>query len=263
MKRLKLTIFLLGPLCWLTACFQGDGGRLQDGANDAAGTADPAIAREVTGMWLLSTDYNYDMRCNYLPLEYIRSLYKLNESVALEKLDIPNGCEVHWDGQKVGFYFEPGSPYESTFQSEYAFDKLLQPRRVAALDSMSENPGVKHGSYHGPNPQGTGVERPAQGLPGAGVDASAANDSSTQPIPNLTQAAQRIAAPAQNTPTGVAVAGVGDKAIWDPGKRTLHVLHLNHIMHVTAPKSGNEQTARQGAMALANAIIGRLFNKEA
>lgn len=240
----------------------GDRAALQDDANDAAGTADPHLAREVSGMWLLSTDYNYDERCNYLPEEYIRSLYKLEESVKLEKHDLPYGCEVRWDGQKAGFYFEKGSPYPSTFKSEYEFDKLFQPSRVAALEAMTETPGMKDGSYHGPNPEGTGVERPVEGVAPA-MDASAKNDSTTQPTAGETQAGARLAAPTLNTPTGVAVEGIGDKAIWEPAKRTLHVLHLNHIMHVTAPKSGSEKTARQGAMALAETIIGRLFDAEA
>jgi hypothetical protein len=215
-------------------------------------------------MWLLSTDYNYDERCNYLPVEYIRTLFKLNESVELEKHDLPNGCEVHWSGQKAGFSFEPGSPYESTFQSEYAFDKLFQPGRMAEREAISETPGVKDGSYHGPNPQGTGVEYPKQGLPGQGVDASEKNDmNNQQPTPGQTAAVTNLVAPMQNTPTGVPVMGVADKAIWDPGKRTLHVLHLNHIMHVMAPKSGNDQTAREGAIALAKAIIGRLQDASA
>lgn len=256
-------MLLVWPLCLLTACFQGDHARNEDTANDAAGTGDAHEAREVSGMWLLSTDYNYDERCNYLPVEYIRTLFKLNESVALEKYDLPNGCEVRWSGQKAGFSFEPGSPYESTFQSEYAFDKLFQPGRVAELDAISETPGVKDGSYHGPNPQGTGAEYPTQGVPGQGVDASAKNDSTNQPTPNQTAAATQLAAPAQSTPTGVPIMGVADKAIWEPGKRTLHVLHLNHVMHVMAPAGGNDQTARQGAIALAKLIIGHLDNASA
>lgn len=264
MKRIPLTFLLVWLLCCMTACFQGDNARNEDDANDAAGTGDAATARRVSGMWLLSTDYNYDQRCNYLPVEYVQSLFKLSEDVKLEKYDLTNGCEVRWDGQKVGLYFEKGSPYESTFQSEYAFDRLYQPRRVAVLDSISERPGVKQGSYHGPRPEGTGAERPAEGSsPAGGIDASAKNDSTNQPTPGKTQAATRLVAPAQNTPTGIAITGVGDKAIWEPAKRTLHVLHLNHILSVSAPMSGSEKTAREGAMAMANTIIGRLFNEEA
>jgi len=264
MKKITLSVLFIFPLCFLTSCFFGDQGRDRDDANDAAGTADPHLARRVSGTWLLSTDYNYDQRCNYLPVDYIRSVYKLKESAELEKYDLPNGCEVRWQGDKAGFFFEEGSPYQSTFQSEYAFDKLFQPRRVAELDSMSETPGMKDGSYHGPQPQGTVVEHPVEGVSaGAGIDASAKNDSTTQPIQGETQATVRLADPAQNTPTGVAVTGVGDKAIWEPAKRTLHVLHLNHIMHVTAPRGGSEQTARQGAVVLAQALIGRLMNAKA
>lgn len=265
MKRTRLILLCILPLCGLSACFFGDQSTTTDAANDAAGTGDPHEAREVSGVWLLSTDYNYDQRCNYLPVEFVRNLFKLGESVELEKYDMLNGCEVRWGGEKVTFSFEKDSPYESTFQSEYAFDRLFQPQRVAERDSAALTLGVKEGSYHGPNPEGTAAERPESGIrPGGGVgDASADNDSSNHPLPNLTPAMTKLVTPAQNTPTGVALNGVGDKAIWEPRKRTLHVLYLNHIMHVTAPVRMNERVAREGAVNLATAILGRLNNKEA
>lgn len=256
-----LSTLLLLSLCGLPSCHMGgDQNVPNDAANDASGTGDPDLAREVTGVWRLSTDYNYDERCNYLPTEFVRNLFKLNESITLEKYDLQNGCEVRWGNQKVGFYFEPGSPYESVYQSEYAFDRLFQPQNVVANETTPPNfNSVKESPYHGPNPQGTGAERPAEGVStGGGIDASARNDSSNQPDPNLTPANTQLAAPAQNTPTGMAIEGVGDKAIWDSRKRTLHVLHLNHVLHVTAPTTGNEKAMRQGAIDLAMTIIGRL-----
>lgn len=249
---------LLLSLCGLAAC-GGDQNSTTDAANDAAGTGTNELAREVTGVWRLSTDYNYDERCNYLPVEFVRNLFKVPESATLQKYDLPNGCEVRWGNQKVGFYFEKGSPYESVYQSEYAFDKLFQPQNVAASEAASPDLDTKESNIHGPNPQGTSAERPVEGeSSGSGVDASAQNDSSNQLTPNITPAAAQLAAPAQNTSTGIAINGVGDKAIWDSRKRTLHVLHLNHVMHVTAPKTGDEKTMRQGAINLAMVIMGRL-----
>lgn len=266
MKQSLKTALLLLSLGGFTGCGR-DYADNTDGANDAAGTADPYKAREVSGVWLLSTDYNYDERCNYLPVEFVQSLFKLPEGAELEKHDLPKGCEVRWEGgkQKVGFYFESNKPYESVFQSEWAFDKLYQPRKVAAMDSATLTPGVKLGSYHGPNPEGTGAERPAEGHPGGapGADASAANDSSNQPTPNKTPAQTRLVDPAQNTATAEAVANVGDKALWEPRKRVLHVLHLNHIINIQAPRSGSLPVARQGAIGLAQYLIGHMFDKEA
>ncbi|MBC3787491.1 hypothetical protein [Spirosoma utsteinense] len=269
--KLSTSIALLS-LLGLTACFQGDHATTTDAANDAAGTGDKDLAREVAGVWLLSTDYNYDQRCNYLPVEYIRTLFKLNESVELAKSDLPNGCEVSWDGQKVGFYFQESSPFESTFQSEYVFDKFFQPQRVPQRDSAAQlvgeqvqTAGLKGSTYHGPQSQGTGAERPAEGVPAGGeggMDASANNDSSNQPTPNETSAATRLVEPAVNTATGIAVTGVGDKAIWEPGKKTLHVLHLNHILHVRAQMKGDDKKLREGSIALAKVIVGRLFDTD-
>lgn len=263
MKRIVLPALLLATLTSLPGCFQGDHQPTEDTANDAAGTGDDELAREVTGTWLLSTDYNYDQRCNYLPLEFVQSLFHIDESAKLEKYDLPNGCEVRWSGQRVGLYFEESSPYESVFQSEYAFDTLFQPRKVAQLDSNTVTPGVKPGSYHGPKPQGTGAERPAEGLSGAGVDASALNDTSTGLTHNNTPAAAHLVAPAEATPTGVPVSNVGDKALWEPRKRLLHVLYLNHIFHVQAPTKGDANTAREGAVNFAKYLIGHLNNASA
>ena len=270
MKR-RISYLLMLTLFGLSSCFQGDNATTTDDANDAAGTGDPDLAREVTGMWLLSTDYNYDERCNYLSEEFVRTLFKLGESPKLVKYDMPNGCEVRWDGQKVGFYFDEGSPYESTFQSEYAFDKRYQPKRVDSLDkAMNPTPGeksasadLKNSTYHGPQQEGTGAERPANGFTGSNSDSSPLNDTSKHPSPGITSAATQLATPAKNIPTGVVVNGVGDKAIWEPGKKTLHVLHLNHVLNVTAQMKGDDKTLREGTSGLAKVIISRLFDPKA
>jgi hypothetical protein len=261
--RKIVSSFALLSLLGLTACFQGDRATTTDAANDAAGTGDNELARRVSGVWLLSTDYNYDERCNYLPEEFIKSLYKVNESVEMTKFDLKDGCEVRWDGQKVGFYFQESSPFESTFKSEYVFDKLFQPQRIAATTPVDETTDVKSESYHGPNPEGTGAEHPAEGIAaggGSGTDSSAVNDTSNQPNPNLTSATLRLAAPAVNTATGVAINGLGDKAIWEPAKKTLHVLHLNHIFHIRSQIKGNDQIALQGSVSLAKVIMDKLYS---
>jgi hypothetical protein len=262
MSKIATSIALLS-LLGLTACFKGDRATTTDAANDAAGTGDNDLARRVSGVWLLSTDYNYDERCNYLPEEFIRSLYKVKESAEMTKFDLKDGCEVRWEGQKVGFYFQESSPFESTFQSEYVFDKFFQPQRLAATSSIDAQSDSKNESYHGPNTEGTGAERPADGIAaggGGGTDSSAVNDTSNQPDPNLTSATLRLAAPAENTATGVAINGLGDKAIWEPGKKTLHVLHLNHIFHIRSQVKGDDKVAQQGSISLAKVLMDKLYS---
>jgi hypothetical protein len=267
MKKLRNTGLFLLSLCCLTACFQGDHANDTDDANDAAGTGDPNLAREVTGVWLLSTDYNYQERCNYLPVEFVQNLFKLDESVELTKYDIPDGCEIRLNnGQKVGFYFDKQSPFASTFQSEYAFDKNYQPQQVdkarTTMDAADIDPAqIKEQSYHGPKPGGTSTDfSPTDASAKTGLDSSAGNDTSIHPSANRTPIAAHLTPPAKNTSTGVAVQNVGDKALWEPATRTLHVLHINHVFSVVVRLKGDEATAKQGAIDLARVLTSRLFD---
>jgi|GEM_PF-2000231 len=268
MKKIRNTSLFLLALCGLTACFQGDHANTTDDANDAAGTGDNAeLAREVTGVWLLSTDYNYQERCNYLPVEFIQNLFNLNKSVELTKYDIPDGCEIRLNnGDKVGFYFDKKSPFESTFQSEYAFDKKYQPQQIdkarTTMDAANVDPAqIKQQSYHGPKPEGTGADLPISTVSArTGLDSSAKNNSSDQLSANLTPVGAHLTDPAKNTSVGVAVQNVGDKALWEPDTRTLHVLHINHIFSVVVRLKGDEATAKQGAIDLARVLTSRLFD---
>ncbi len=257
MKR--TTLLLLIPLFGLFSCFQGDHEPQTDDANDAAGTGNDIQAREVVGMWLLSTDYNYDERCNYLPEEFVRNLFKLPEDADLQKYESMYGCEVHWGKNKVGFSFEGQKSFESTFQSEYVFNKKYQPELAAAADSAA----VRKAPYTGPVTQGVGAESPADTSTQQKAPSTTRNDRASATTNNIPPQASRITQPARNTPTGVAVAGVGDKAIWEPGKQTLHVLYNNHILHVMAQLPGKPDTIKQGTIDLAKVIISTLNNKEA
>ncbi len=68
----------INPIGWLlglclAACSTQDRDNM-DSAN-AAGTGDATLARRVSGARLLSTDYHYQERCNYLPEEFVRNLF--------------------------------------------------------------------------------------------------------------------------------------------------------------------------------------------
>ncbi len=57
----------------------------------------------------------------------------------------------------------------------------------------------------------------------------------------------------------VAMTGVGDKAVWEPAKSTLHVLYNNHIVNVRVQTKANEATRQQKASSLANLVLNHFI----
>ena len=220
---------------------------------NAAGTGDPDVAKRVSGTWLLSTDYHYQERCNYLPEEFVRNLFQLGEDVELAKYSGINNCELRWGPNKIGFYLESKKPFESTFQSEYYFNKRFDPKANQAADATEPKPTI-----YGPAPEGTNGEFPVGDEATTSKQDSARGGDPSAPISGITQPVPRIAAPATNTPTGQAVTDVGDKAIWEPGKKTLHVLYNNHVFSVAAQLPGSPDKLKQGAIGLAKLVIHSL-----
>ena len=221
---------------------------------NAAGTGDDHLARRVVGSRMLSTDYHYQERCNYLPEEFVRNLFKLGENVELEKYSHLDSCEFRWGRNRIGFHLESEKPFESTFQSEYFFDKLFQPGVTEAMDrNASAKPTI-----FGPDPQGTSSELPASSTTTSAKQDSVRGGDPSAPLEGMTDAAPPSASPARNTITGEAVGGVGDKAIWEPGKKSLHVLYNNHVFSVEAQMSGNPEQLKQGAISLAKIVIYNL-----
>lgn len=247
---IKKTIWLLG-LCLASCSMQDRYGR---DMGDAAGTGDAYEARRVSGARMLSTDYHYQDRCNYLPEEFVRNLFKLGEAVELEKYSHLDSCEFRWGRNRIGFYLESAKPFESTFQSEYFFDKLFQP---GVTEAMDKNASAKP-TIHGPAPQGTNSELPASTTTTSSQQDSARGGDPSAPLEGITDAVPPIASPAQNTATGEAVSEVGDKAIWEPGKKSLHVLHNNHVFSVEAQMPGNPAQLKQGVISLAKIIVYHL-----
>jgi hypothetical protein len=246
----KLNLLLVG-FC-LVACSTQERDNMDNG--NAAGTGDDYVAKRVSGVWLLSTDYHYQERCNYLPEEFVRNLFQLGDKVELEKYSELNSCELRWGPNKVGFYLESEKPFESTFQSEAFFDRLFQPQvRKAADENTPSKPTI-----YGPSPQGTNSEFPVNEAGTSPKQDSTRGGDPSAPIAGITQPVPPIAKPAQNTATGEAVNGVGDKAIWEPGKKALHVLYNNHVFSVVAQVPGSQAKLKQGARGLAELVIQTL-----
>ncbi|GAB2563791.1 hypothetical protein [Spirosoma aerophilum] len=252
MKHAKLLLLGLG----LVACSGRDSYRDNIDMGNAAGTGDAnsSVAKRVSGVWLLSTDYHYMEQCNYLPEEFVRNLFKLGEDVELTKYSGRNDCELRWGSNKIGFSLESKKPFESTFQSEYFFNKLFEPEANKEADENSES----RPTIFGQAPQGTNAEFPATTEePTQGQDSTRGADPSA-PLAGITSPTPPIATPAKNTATGQAVTEVGDKAIWEPGKKSLHVLYNNHVFSVMAQVPGSPAQVKQGAIGLAKLVIHSL-----
>ncbi|GAB4027443.1 hypothetical protein [Spirosoma gilvum] len=245
-----INLLLLGGS--LLACSTQDREGQQTGA--AAGLGDNYVARRVSGVWLLSTDYHYRERCNYLPEEFIRNLFHLGDQVELTRYTELNSCELRWGGNKIGFYLESEKPFESTYQSEYYFNKLFEPKANQAADQQA----TAEPALSGPAPEGTNAETPASTTVASSKQDSTRGADPNSPIQGITKQTPPIASPAHDTPTGEAVSQVGDKAIWEPGKKTLHVLHNNHVFSVVAQMPGNQASLKQGAISLAKLVVESL-----
>lgn len=254
------------PALLFTSCFQGDNASANDDANDAAGTGSPYLAREVTGVWLLSTDqrFGYDEPCNTLEEGLIENMFNVKETEKLETLDYPNGCQFKWAEGTVSVAFGGAKPYSSIYDAEYQFNKMYQGRAGQVSGQMGET--QEKPSYHGPNPEGTGAERPAiepKGGARADVDedASPSNDSSST-TSGITPAAEQFTKPAVSVGRFIAVSGVGDKAVWEPAKNTIHVLYNNHIISVgVQTKAGTPAQKQQKAASLAEIVLDE-FNEK-
>lgn len=254
------------PVLFLSSCFKGDNVTTTDSANDAAGTGSPYLAREVVGVWQLSTDqrFGYDEPCNVLNEGLIQSTFDIKEADELKTLDYPNGCQFKWSGGEASIAFGGPKPYPSIYHAEYIFDKNYQGGPAQVSGQMGET-GQK-APYTGPATEGTGAERPTAEPEGSGsadidADSTAGNDSSNS-VSGVTSAALQFTEPVVSTANYVAMTGVGDKAVWDPAKSTLHVLYNNHIVNVRVQTKANEATRQQKASSLALLVLNQ-FTEDA
>lgn len=244
------------PALLLSSCFQGDNAPTTDDANDAAGTASPYLAKEVAGVHMLSEDhlFGYDEPCTMLEEGFIENLIDADE---MTTLDHENGCEFHTPKGNVTVAFGGPKPYPSIYHAEYIFNKTYQ-GQVGQVSGQMGKTGEKP-AISGPEPAGTGAERPAiepEGGAQADVDddASTPNDSSNS-VSGVTSAATQFTPPAVSTGRFVAVSGIGDKAVWEPAKNTLHVLMNNHILSVGIQTKATPAVRQQQAVQLAGVVL--------
>jgi hypothetical protein len=231
----------------LLAC--GQGSSTTDSANDAAGTGSPFEARRVTGTRLLTTDYKYDKICNLLDEGFIRNTFNVDALTKLTTYDSQKGCAYQWGDKEVKVSFGGPEPYSSLYDAERAFDKRFQPKAVDEIDTKPHKP-----SLFGPRPQGTGAERPAIRSPKPENDSLAIihRDSDGE----ITST--RLTEPAYGTKNGIAIAGIGNKAIWEPDKRTLDVLYLQHIFSIQINTDSSPDTQQKRAIKLAQLVLNEL-----
>ncbi|MDB5240465.1 MAG: hypothetical protein JWP57_1090, partial [Spirosoma sp.] len=116
------------PVLLLSSCFKGDNATTTDTANDAAGTGSLYMAREVAGVWQLSTDqrFGYDAPCNVLNEGLIQSTFDIKATEEMQTLDYQNGCQFKWSGGTASIAFGGPRPYPSMYHAEYIFDKNYQ-----------------------------------------------------------------------------------------------------------------------------------------
>ena len=263
---MKIKFLILAfPVLFLTSCFTGDDSTNTDNPNNAAGTGDPDLAREVSGVWLLSTDqrFGYDEPCNVLDEGLIQHMFNVGLTDKLTTLDYPNGCQFKWSGGTVSIAFGGPKPYPSIYHAEYIFNKNYQGgagQVSGQMGTTQEKP-----PYTGPEPEGTGAERPAIEPKGGATadiddDATAGNDSS-ESVSGIPPVAAQFTKPAISTGKFVALAGVGDKAVWEPAKNMVHVLYNNHIISVGIQTKGTPAQRQQQAVSLAEIVL-TYFNEK-
>ena len=242
---MKKNLYLIGVSCLLAGCWSST----DNDAGNAAETASPQLARAVTGVRLLTTDYNYDRICNYLDEGYGRSAFNLGELTDLSVADYQTGCAYTWKDGAVDGSFDGVRPYPSIYHSVYAFNKKYQPKALNETDSIP--PKL---SQFGPNPQGTASLWPAVSVP----DPKPVLPAVVKPAPKFIGTVTRLTPSPYSTRQSEAIASLGDKARWNLTDNTLHLLYLNHIIHVTLKTSGSPDSQRQRAVSLAKVMIDKL-----
>lgn len=220
-----------------------------DDANDAAGTGSPFEAREVSGVRMLTTDYNYDRICQFLDDGFVRGTFNLGGFTEMTTTDTRTGCRYVWPEGAVTISFGGYKPYSSIYDAEYTFDRLYQPIAMDEIEQAVDKP-----SLFGPSPQGTASEWPAIRSPKPEHDSLAFTGDS---LP-----ATRLTEPAYRTPRLTVVANVGDKALWNADKQQLHVLYLHHILNIGIKLREKPAVARQRAVTLARVIVEKLHQAD-
>ncbi|WP_266367228.1 hypothetical protein [Tellurirhabdus rosea] len=226
------------------------------GANN---TAD--VGRYVTGTFLTSVDVKYDKMSNVLDETFVASLFNVPGS-EISVRDLNSGAEFYWGGKKhVVISTSAPRPFASIYHAEYMFDSLYQPEVLAQRRRNFKGDLTSYGANSG----GGLVETPpvrentyGNGSGGdLGRDSTAANDTSMS-IARVTATANQLTEAPKSNFAGVAVAGIGDKAIWDPRQRMLHILYLHHVLHVTVNNNPNPNVDKRQAQLLGLVLLDKL-----
>lgn len=222
---------------------------LTDGANDAAGTGDAYLAREVVAVHLLTTDYHYDKMCNYLEEGFVQGTFNIDPLEEMNVVDDQGGCRYLWKDGSVTVSFGSPKPYQSIYHSEYAFDRKYQP---LAFDETPDS--INAPTIFGPSPQGTASSVPAIQSPTFVNDSLAIIDT----INGTSQVTTKLTEAAYPTKQLTVMPYIGDKSLWDADKRTLHTLYLNHIVDVTVTTKVKPELAQKRAAMLTQVILDKI-----
>ncbi|GAA4402001.1 hypothetical protein GCM10023187_16790 [Nibrella viscosa] len=263
---MKNQLFLLMLSGAMMSC--GEYGHYTDTANDAAGTGGNYIAKDVSGLYILSPDHEYERPCNYMSAAFIKDMFNIPLTTELTTIDVPNGCEFQWGNSRVGVAFAKPNPYESMYHAEYIFNMLFQPGDPQVLGQLSRKytlgEDYKARSIFGPKPSGLAAEWPTSRQVRLGItqESTLPNDTATTTAgPTTSPAATQFVLPVETTQKYIGLIGVGDKAVWEPGTQILRVLYLNHIISLKVQTPATEKVRQQQAVNLANFIMDELITK--
>ena len=253
---MKANYWILLSFCGLLAC--GD----SDSSNPNSGGGDrhiEGLGRQVSGSRLLSEYYKYNMPCYYISESSIASLLNLTDAASITWNESESVCEVMLNNKKVVALSTTSiRPFESVFHADYYFNRLYQPE---ALD----RPGKKL-PFTGPDPEGTGAESPVGGVgnnssTGNSSVAGAPNDSIRYHAAPGNLATSQLDDSDEQKAGPQAVPGVWEKAVWDAKSRTLHILNLQHVFHITVNHGPTAATDSLNATKL-GALLTRQVDDE-
>lgn len=240
------------PLFGLLAC--GDSGGDASGDSGGGSRRVEGLGRQVSGSRLLSENYQYSTPCDYVNESALRTMFGLEEGTALTWSESESACEVSLNNKKLVTLSTTSSrPFESVFHAEYYFNRLYQPSALASRG--------KKQFLTGPEPEGTGAESPVGGVgDGTAEDQASVAGAPTDSIqihsdpgsvPSQLDDNNDMKSRPQSIP------GVWEKAVWNAKTRTLHILNLEHVFHITV---------NHGPTAAADSVhaaqIGTLLVKE-
>ncbi|GAB3326990.1 hypothetical protein GCM10027299_26880 [Larkinella ripae] len=219
------------PLLGLLACGGGGAGSADSDSGGGGRHAANELGRQVSGSRLLSESYQYAMPCDYISESSIESMFELTAETPITWTQSENACEVVVNNKKIVVLSTTSRrPFESVFHADYYFNRLYQP-------SALTNRGRKR-PYTGPEPEGTGAESPAAGTGGnpsveSGAVAGAPNDSAQHHAAPGNLATSQLNDNDEERAGTQPVPGAWEKAVWNAKSRTLHILNLQHVFHIT------------------------------